>query len=208
MAKGVSAGAVFVFLMAGPATNASSIAVVKKILGKKIMFLYLFLVATISIFFGILFLVELLFLFRTEFVFIDIFQEGGIKNLAEFTFSATSEADVNNALGLSTNIKNIGSGTFTLYPNPAKDSFIINFPNKNNYQISIYTITGLLVKRFSFIKPNNRIFTNDLSAGCYIIELTSEDESQNIGIAEASLPENEEINDLLDHSPPTYLPKI
>ena len=55
MAKGVSAGAVFVFLMAGPATNASSIAVVKKILGKKVMFLYLFLVATISVFFGIIF---------------------------------------------------------------------------------------------------------------------------------------------------------
>ncbi len=55
MAKGVSAGAVFVFLMAGPATNASSIAVVKKILGKKIMFLYLFLVAIISVFFGIIF---------------------------------------------------------------------------------------------------------------------------------------------------------
>ena len=55
MAKGVSAGALFVFLMAGPATNASSIAVVKKILGKKVMFLYLFLVATISIFFGIVF---------------------------------------------------------------------------------------------------------------------------------------------------------
>ena len=55
MAKGVSAGAVFVFLMAGPATNASSIAVVKKILGKKVMFLYLFLVATISVFFGIVF---------------------------------------------------------------------------------------------------------------------------------------------------------
>ena len=41
--------------MAGPATNASSIAVVKKILGKKVMFLYLFLVATISVFFGIVF---------------------------------------------------------------------------------------------------------------------------------------------------------
>jgi len=56
-----------------------------------------------------------LFLFRTEFVFIDIFQEGGIKNLAEFTFSATSEADVNNALGLSTNIKNISQALFKNY---------------------------------------------------------------------------------------------
>ena len=59
MAKGVSAGAVFVFLMAGPATNASSIAVVKKILGKKVMFLYLFLVATISVFL-VLFLIYFL----------------------------------------------------------------------------------------------------------------------------------------------------
>ena len=77
-----------------------------------------------------------------------------------------------------TNIKNIGSGTFTLYPNPAKDSFIINFPNKSNYQVNIYAVTGLLVKTFSFTKSNNRIFTNDLSAGCYIIELTSEDDAQ------------------------------
>ncbi len=54
MAKGVSAGAVFVFLMAGPATNASSIAVVKNILGKKNMYLYLSLISFTAIFFGII----------------------------------------------------------------------------------------------------------------------------------------------------------
>ena len=54
MAKGVSAGAVFVFLMAGPATNASSIAVIKNILGKKIMYLYLALISFTAIFFGIM----------------------------------------------------------------------------------------------------------------------------------------------------------
>ena len=53
MAKGVSAGAVFVFLMAGPATNASSIAVIKNILGKKSMYLYLSLIAFTAIFFGV-----------------------------------------------------------------------------------------------------------------------------------------------------------
>jgi len=53
MAKGVSAGAIFVFLMAGPATNASSITVVKNILGKKSMYLYLSLIAFTAIFFGI-----------------------------------------------------------------------------------------------------------------------------------------------------------
>ena len=54
MSKGVSAGAVFVFLMAGPATNASSIAVVKQILGKKTMYLYLLLISTTAIGFGLI----------------------------------------------------------------------------------------------------------------------------------------------------------
>ena len=52
MAKGVSAGAVFVFLMAGPATNASSIAVVKNILGQKTMYHYLLLISSTAIVFG------------------------------------------------------------------------------------------------------------------------------------------------------------
>lgn len=57
----------------------------------------------------------MLFLFRTEFVFIDLFQEGGIKNLAEYTFSITNESDVNNTLGLSTNVKNISQALFKNY---------------------------------------------------------------------------------------------
>lgn len=52
MAKGVTAGAVFVFLMAGPATNASSIAVVKNILGRKTMAHYLFLISSTAVLFG------------------------------------------------------------------------------------------------------------------------------------------------------------
>jgi uncharacterized membrane protein YraQ (UPF0718 family)/copper chaperone CopZ len=55
MAKGVSAGAVFVFLMAGPATNASSIAVVKNILGQKTMYYYLLLISFTAILFGFIF---------------------------------------------------------------------------------------------------------------------------------------------------------
>ncbi len=52
MAKGVSAGAVFVFLMAGPATNASSIAVIKNILGQKTMYHYLLLISFTAVLFG------------------------------------------------------------------------------------------------------------------------------------------------------------
>ena len=52
MGKGVTAGAVFIFLMAGPATNASSVIVVKNILGTKTMYQYLFLISGLAILFG------------------------------------------------------------------------------------------------------------------------------------------------------------
>ena len=54
MAKGVSPGAAFVFLMAGPATNASSIAVIKNILGKRTLYYYLSLIAFTAIVFGVI----------------------------------------------------------------------------------------------------------------------------------------------------------
>jgi len=53
MAKGISPGAAFVFLMAGPATNASSIAVIKNILGKQTLYYYLMLIGVTAIVFGI-----------------------------------------------------------------------------------------------------------------------------------------------------------
>ena len=54
MGKGVSAGAIFVFLMAGPATNASSIVVIKNILGNKTMYQYVILISITAIFFGLI----------------------------------------------------------------------------------------------------------------------------------------------------------
>ena len=55
MAKGISPGAAFIFLMAGPATNASSIAVIKNILGAKTLYFYLALISFSAIFFGFIF---------------------------------------------------------------------------------------------------------------------------------------------------------
>jgi uncharacterized membrane protein YraQ (UPF0718 family) len=54
MLKGVTPGAAFVFLMAGPATNAATIAAVWKVLGKKTALLYLLTVAVFSIIFGLM----------------------------------------------------------------------------------------------------------------------------------------------------------
>lgn len=50
--KGISPGAAFVFLMAGPATNAATITVLQRSLGKKILFIYLSVIIVASILSG------------------------------------------------------------------------------------------------------------------------------------------------------------
>jgi uncharacterized membrane protein YraQ (UPF0718 family)/copper chaperone CopZ len=52
--KGISPGAALVFLMAGPATNAATITIINKVLGKKTLIVYLFSIITGALFFGIL----------------------------------------------------------------------------------------------------------------------------------------------------------
>ncbi|ONI46122.1 hypothetical protein AN641_02330 [Candidatus Epulonipiscioides gigas] len=52
--KGMSPGAAFVFLFAGPVTNIASLSILLKSLGKKTMAVYLACVAVCSVFFGLL----------------------------------------------------------------------------------------------------------------------------------------------------------
>ncbi|MGB9590596.1 MAG: SO_0444 family Cu/Zn efflux transporter, partial [Candidatus Hydrothermia bacterium] len=53
MAKGISAGAALVFLVAGPATNAITIGIVGKLLGRKSLFIYLLTIIVGSVLFGL-----------------------------------------------------------------------------------------------------------------------------------------------------------
>ena len=90
MAKGISPGAAFIFLMAGPATNASSIAVIKNILGAKTLYLYLVLISFSAIFFGFIFD---LFFIETAFTIPDMLHHhnhgSGIDTLLGFVFILT-----------------------------------------------------------------------------------------------------------------------
>ena len=90
MAKGISPGAAFIFLMAGPATNASSIAVIKNILGAKTLYLYLALISFSAIFFGFIFD---LFFIETAFTIPDMLHHhnhgSGIDTLLGFVFILT-----------------------------------------------------------------------------------------------------------------------
>lgn len=51
--KGLSPGAALVFLMAGPATNAATISVIGKVMGRKTLFIYLFTIISGALFSGL-----------------------------------------------------------------------------------------------------------------------------------------------------------
>ncbi|MCC6476376.1 SO_0444 family Cu/Zn efflux transporter [bacterium] len=53
MAKGISAGAAFVFLMTGPATNAATMLVIARALGKRVLGVYLASIAGFALLFGL-----------------------------------------------------------------------------------------------------------------------------------------------------------
>jgi uncharacterized membrane protein YraQ (UPF0718 family)/copper chaperone CopZ len=52
MSKGISAGAAFVFLMTGPATNAATMVIILRAMGKRVLFLYLGSIAVFALLFG------------------------------------------------------------------------------------------------------------------------------------------------------------
>lgn len=53
--SGMSSGAAFIFLSAGPATNSVTMGVVLSMFGKKSLFIYIFTISILSIFFGYIF---------------------------------------------------------------------------------------------------------------------------------------------------------
>ena len=65
--------------------------------------------------FGIVFLTELLFLFRSEFVFLDIFNENSLYFLSEFLDVSTTKTAFGSFFGTNTNLKTIAVSLFNDY---------------------------------------------------------------------------------------------
>jgi uncharacterized membrane protein YraQ (UPF0718 family)/copper chaperone CopZ len=53
MAKGISAGAAFVFLMTGPATNAATLIIIARVMGRRVLTMYLGSIALLALCFGL-----------------------------------------------------------------------------------------------------------------------------------------------------------
>ena len=71
-----------------------------------------------------------------------------------------------------TGIEDVTS-TISIYPNPVAEEFVIN--NVEGTQIAIYSVNGQEVKHIENAKANEQIHVADLSAGTYIVRISSHD---------------------------------
>jgi len=67
----------------------------------------------ISLVFGFVFVTELLFLFRSEFVFLDTFNQNSLYFLSEYIDASMSQTAFNNFFGSNTNLKSIAISIFS-----------------------------------------------------------------------------------------------
>ena len=64
------------------------------------------------------------------------------------------------------------SNSFSIYPNPANDFFVVNSINKNpNYNLKLMDATGKLILEKVIIKQTESIDINKLAKGIYFIEI-------------------------------------
>jgi len=71
----------------------------------------------------------------------------------------------------STNINDLSSIDFSIYPNPTKNEFLISFNNLSGYEVKIYNIEGKLMMTQKLTRGNHKISCEELASGYYLVEL-------------------------------------
>ncbi|MFY8187741.1 MAG: T9SS type A sorting domain-containing protein [Flavobacterium sp.] len=68
--------------------------------------------------------------------------------------------------------ENFEEATLQVYPNPASDFVTVSVKENTSYEL--YTLTGQIVKQGNFTAVNNTLVVQDLSSGCYVLQLKNE----------------------------------
>ena len=63
--------------------------------------------------------------------------------------------------------------SFSVYPNPAKDNFFVE-SSANSNLISLYTLNGILIRKFKSNLNRTQIDVNDIASGAYILKISND----------------------------------
>uniref|UniRef100_UPI00404B3640 T9SS type A sorting domain-containing protein n=1 Tax=Flavobacterium sp. TaxID=239 RepID=UPI00404B3640 len=68
--------------------------------------------------------------------------------------------------------ENFEEATIQVYPNPASDFVTVSVNENTSYEL--YTLTGQIVKQGKLTAVNNTLVVQDLSSGCYLLQIINE----------------------------------
>jgi PKD repeat protein len=91
-----------------------------------------------------------------------------VQGLSGFTISVLSPS------GLTSSIKEINHSNFSVYPNPARDNFIINNQSAGENKFVLYSFTGAILKKGNLLPGINVIDVLNYSSGIYLLEITND----------------------------------
>lgn len=75
---------------------------------------------------------------------------------------------------VSTDVQWIQKNTFSVYPNPTSDGvFYVDIPSHELFQLAIYNMNGVLVKRIDEYKSKNMLDIKKLPHGLYVLKMTN-----------------------------------
>jgi hypothetical protein len=65
------------------------------------------------------------------------------------------------------------NNTYSVYPNPATHNLFIESTDNSNL-ISIYTLNGILIRKFKYNLNIIQIDVNDIASGAYILKISND----------------------------------
>jgi hypothetical protein len=108
-------------------------------------------------------------------------QNGGYTVVVTGAHGCKDSSQVYNVTGVSIDETNVLS-SLTLYPNPANQQFTISLEDNtsNPIQVNILDVLGKTQKQISFKGSSQTIDVADLTAGIYLVQITSEKQTKTI----------------------------
>jgi hypothetical protein len=108
-------------------------------------------------------------------------QNGGYTVVVTGAHGCKDSSQVYNVTGVSIDETNVLS-SLTLYPNPANQQFTISLEDNtsNPIQVNILDVLGKTQKQISFKGVTQTIDVADLTAGIYLVQITSEKQTKTI----------------------------
>lgn len=100
--------------------------------------------------------------------------------IANFLFDQVTCEPKEEEVEIPTAIRNSNIQELSFYPNPTSQSFLINMPENNQWEVQIFDLAGKIILRNSFSGNRYSQSVSGLSKGMYVVQITGLQQAEKI----------------------------